>query len=254
VRIALTRAVSPRIVQCELGFIARQPIDFARAAAQHLEYERRLAAHGYAVMPIAGAPEFPDGVFVEDCAIVLDEVAIITRPGAASRQGETESVAAALESYRTLRRIKAPGTLDGGDVFRIGRKLYVGRSQRTNEEGIVNLRLILADFGYRVVPVDFHDCLHLKSAVTQIGERAVLVNPEWVDVKQFRSVDAVAVDGHEPSAANALRIDDALFHSASYPKTRHILESRGYNVEPIDVSELEKAEAGVTCCSLIFEA
>ncbi len=244
--------MSPRLGECELSFIERQPIDIARAASQHQEYERRLAAHRCTIVRAADAPDLPDSCFVEDTAVVLDEVAIITWPGAASRQRERESVAAALDPYRRLRWIEAPATLDGGDVLRVARKLYVGRSARTNEDGIVQLRMILADFGYRVIPVDFQHCLHLKSAVTQIDNDTLLMNRERVDPRQFRKFTVIDVD--EPFAANALRLGDALLHSSAYPRTRRILESRGYRVEPIDLSELEKAEAGVTCCSLIFEA
>jgi dimethylargininase len=254
VRIALTRAVSPNIAQCELSYIARQPIDADRAAAQHRDYERCLAAHGCAVIPIAPAPELPDGVFVEDCAVVLDELAILTRPGAESRQAETGSVAAALGFYRLVRAIESPATIDGGDVLRVGRKIYVGQSKRTSEDAILQLRWHVHEYGFRVIPVEFKGCLHLKSAATQIDDATLLLNPEWVAPEQFDECDIVAVDPSEPHAANALRVGDALLYSASHPATRRILEARGYHVDPIDLSELEKAEAGVTCCSLVFES
>ena len=240
-RIAITRAVSPAIGQCELSYIERRPIDFALAAVQHDEYERRLAAHGCRVVRIADAPDMPDGVCVEDTAIVMDTIAIITRPGAASRRGETESVAAALKKYRPLRSIESPATLDGGDVLVLDGKLHIGLSQRTNEAAVRQLD---------ATAVRFQNCLHLKSAVTQIAERTLLLNPDWVDRKQFPGFEVVAVE--EPFAANALRIDDTLLYSASYPRTRRLLEGRGFHVETLDLSELEKAEAGVTCCSLVF--
>lgn len=253
-RIALTRAVSPNIAQCELSYIGRQPIDADRAAAQHREYERCLASHGCAVIPIPPAPELPDGVFVEDCAVVLEELAIITRPGAESRQAETGSVAAALEFYRRVRAIEPPAIIDGGDVLRVGRKIYVGRSKRTSDDGIMQLRWHVHELGFRVVPVEFKGCLHLKSAVTQIDDNTLLLNPDWVAPEQFDDYDILDVDPTEPHAANALRVGDALLYSASHPATRRILESRGYKVDAIDLSELEKAEAGVTCCSLVFES
>jgi dimethylargininase len=235
--------VSPRIAECEISYVPRQPIDVARAALQHDEYERRLAAHGCSVIHAADALEMPDGVFVEDAALVLDDVAIITRPGAPSRRSETESVAATLERYRPLRRIEAPATLDGGDVLIVGETLYVGLSQRTN---LATLQQLDA------VPINFQNCLHLKSALTLIGDRTLLLNPEWVDAAQFDGFNIIAIDPHEPHAANALRLDDALLYSSSYPRTRAILESYGFNVETTDMSELEKAEGGVTCCSIIF--
>src|SRR5438132_5319157 len=240
-RIAITRAVSPRIGECELSYVERQPIDAARAAEQHGEYERSLAAHGCTIVRVADAPDMPDAVFVEDAAVVLDDVAIITRPGASSRRGETESVAAVLQRYRPLIRIEPPATLDGGDVLFIDRKLYVGISQRTNEAAVAQLE---------ATPIRFQNCLHLKSAVTQIGERTLLLNLDWVDPDQFAGFEIIAVD--EPFGANALRIGETLLYSASYPRTRRRLEGRGFHVDCLDLSELEKAEAGVTCCSLIF--
>jgi len=243
VRIAITRALSPEIGRCELSYIERQPIDYRRAAAQHEEYERRLAAHGCTIVHVAPAPDMPDGVFVEDAAVVLDDIAIVTRPGAESRRGETSSVAAVLKRYRKLRFVEAPATLDGGDVLAIDGKLYIGVSQRTNEAAVAQLKAIA---------VRFRNCLHLKSAVTQIDARTLLLNPEWVDGSQFRRFDVIAVDEQEPFAANALRIGDALLYSSSYPRTRRLLERRGFHVETLDLDELEKAEAGVTCCSLVF--
>jgi dimethylargininase len=248
VRLAITRAVSPTISRCELSFIERRPIDASRAAAQHEVYERRLEARGCKVVRVTEASDMPDGVFVEDAAVVLDDVAIITRPGAASRRGEIESIAEVLQQFRPLLRIAPPATLDGGDVLRLGRRLYIGLSQRTNQDALAQLR------NFDVVPVRFSDCLHLKSAVTQIDDGTLLLNPEWVDPKQFPGFEHVAVDPTEPWAANALPVGDYILYSASHPRTCRALEIRGYRVERIDVSELEKAEAGVTCCSLIFEA
>jgi dimethylargininase len=243
VRIAITRPVSPSIGQCELSYIQRQPIDFARASAQHDEYERRLAAHGLRIVRLPPAPEMPDAVFVEDDAVVLDDFAIIARPGAASRRGETASVAEALSQFRPLRFIEPPATLDGGDVLVTGGRWYVGISQRTNGAAVRQLG---------ATPIRFQNCLHLKSAVTQIAERTLLLNPEWIDAKQFSGFEIISVE--EPFAANALRIGDTLVYSASYPRTRRLLEGRGFHVETLDLSELEKAEAGVTCCSLLFSA
>jgi len=182
---------------------------------------------------------------VEDAAIVMDDIAIITRPGAASRRGETESVAEALERYRPLRRIEAPATLEGGDVLVLDQKMCIGLSQRTNMAAVQQLDAI---------PIRFQNCLHLKSAVTVIGEKTLLLNPDWVDPKQFRGFECISVNASEPFAANALRIGDTILYSASNPRTRRALEMRGFHVEQVDISELEKAEAGVTCCSLIFDA
>lgn len=235
--IALTRALSPRINECELSFLEREPIDYERAVAQHDAYERCLESLGCTVVHVDPAPEHPDGVFVEDAAVIFDHYAWITRPGADSRRGEIDSVAKALAPYRDLRYIEAPSTMDGGDVLRIGDDVFIGRSARTNFSAAV----------------EFTGCLHLKSAVTAIGPRTLLFNPEWVDVRQFGDVEAIAIDPDEPLAANALRLGDAILLGEAYRRTRRILESRGYRVVAVDISELARAEAGVTCCSLIID-
>jgi dimethylargininase len=183
---------------------------------------------------------------------VLEELAVITRPGAASRRGETASVAAALGEYRQLKCIEAPGTLDGGDVLRIGQRVYVGMSGRTNADGARQLAELLAPFGYELEGIEVRGCLHLKSAVTAVADDTVLVNPRWVDVSHFRGLKRIDVHPAEPFAANALLVDETLLCAAAAPRTRERLGALGFAVESADVSELAKAEAGVTCCSLIL--
>jgi dimethylargininase len=251
--LALTRAVPPSIVRCELTHIARVPIDVERASAQHGAYETALTRLGCTVRRLPDEPDLPDSVFVEDTAVVLDELAVVTRPGAASRRGETASVAAALRPYRPLECIRAPGTLDGGDVLRLGRSIYVGMSGRTNRDGARQLDELLAPHGYRVAGIEVRGCLHLKSAVTAVADDVILVNPRWVDADTFAASRRVEVHPDEPFAANVLRVGATLVTTASAPRTRERLESAGLIVESVDVSELAKAEAGVTCCSLIFD-
>jgi dimethylargininase len=252
--IAATRPVSPSIVHCELTHLARGPIDVARATAQHAAYEHTLTALGCAIARAPAAPEQPDAVFIEDTAIVLDEVAVITRPGAESRRAETSAVAEMLAAYRPIHSMSAPATLDGGDVLRVGRTLYVGRSGRTNDAGIEQLTKLVTPFGYEVVAVSFTGCLHLKSAVTAIGDRTLLINPAWVSPEAFPHCEVLRIDEREPHAANALRIADAVLYPAQYPRTLERLIARGLRVETTDCSELAKAEGAVTCCSLVFEA
>jgi dimethylargininase len=160
------------------------------------------------------------------------------------------SVAAALAQHRRLERIEPPGTLDGGDVLCTGKTLFVGRSGRTNEEGVAQLRALLSPFGYMVSGIPVHGCLHLKSAVTEVADGLLLVNPEWVDPADL-GARVLEVDPSEPAAANALRIGAALIYPASHPRTRERLLSAGLRVLAVDMSELEKAEGAVTCCSLI---
>lgn len=252
--LALTRAISPRIVDCELTHVERTPIDLATAETQHLAYEAALRALGCEVRRVAPAPELPDSVFIEDTAVVFDEVAVLTRPGAESRRGEVKAVETALAALRPLARIVAPGTLDGGDVLVIGREVIVGRTARTNDEGIAQLRAALAPHGYTVTAATVSGCLHLKTAVTALDDETVLMNPDWVVASEFGRFARVFVDADEPMAANVLRVGESLIHGAAYPRTRAILESLGYFPTAVDASELAKAEGAVTCCSLILSA
>jgi len=251
-RIAVTRPVPESLARCELTHLSRAPIDVEVAAAQHRQYEEALRALGCSLRRVPAAHDLPDSLFVEDVAIVLDEIAIVTRPGAASRRPERASVAAVLSEYRPLRSIAAPGTLDGGDVLRLGRTLYVGLSTRTNEDGAQQLARHVEPFGYGVECVQTAGCLHLKSAATAVDSGRVLCNPEWVDPRAFRRVEIVEVDPAEPHAANVLRLGDTILCAARHERTVSALRARGFSVCTVDVSELAKAEAGVTCCSLII--
>ena len=252
-RLALTRKVSPAMDRCELTHLARTTIDIALAEAQHLAYERCIESLGCKVESLPAEPDLPDSVFVEDAAIVLDELAVITRPGAESRRAETASLAKALEPYRPLAFIEAPGVLDGGDVLRIGKRLWVGLSGRTNAAGVQQLAAALAPHRYTVEGVPVRGCLHLKSAVTQIARDAALLNPARVDANAFPGLRALEVAPSEPMAGNALLVDDAVIYPSAFPETRRRMEVLGIRVISLDVSEIAKAEGGVTCCSLIFE-
>jgi len=251
--IAVTRPVSPSLTDCELTHLAREPIDVARAVEQHAAYERLLASLGATIVRAPAAPEHPDSVFIEDTAVVLDEVAVITRPGAPSRQGETQAVAPLLAAYRSVVAMTAPAVLDGGDVLRIGRTLYVGRSGRTNQEGVEQLQSLVGRFGYRVVPVELAGCLHLKSAVTAVSDGLLLLNPKWVSPGAFSVCETLRVDPSEAYGANALRLADSVVYPLQFPRTRDLLAERGLRVASVDCSELAKAEGAVTCCSLVFD-
>ena len=251
---AVTRAVSPALGRCELSHIERTPIDVALAITQHHQYLRALDAAGCRVLTLPEQAGLPDSVFVEDVAIVLDEVAVMTRPGAPSRRPEVASVAELLRHHRPLEAIEEPGTLDGGDVLRIDRRLYVGQSARSNTDGIAQLRKLLAAHGYAVQGVAMRHCLHLKSAVTALDEHTVLLQPAWVDRGCFADFRIIEVDPGEAHAANVLRIDDALIMPANFPRTRQRLLDAGFKVTAVDVSELQKAEGAVTCCSLVFRS
>jgi dimethylargininase len=249
--IAITRAVSPALAACELTHLDRVPIDVDRARSQHRAYEEALIEAGYLVERLDTSPRMPDSVFVEDIAIVFDELAIVTRPGAESRRVETPAVAEALSAYRPLQAIHPPGTIDGGDVLVAGRTVVVGRSSRTNEAGAGQLRQILEPLDYTVSETVVRGCLHLKSAVTWLGGQTMLANPDWIEQAVFDRFTIVEVDRSEPAAANALRLEDGVIFSSSYPRTAERIAQAGCRLRLIDVSELAKAEGAVTCCSLI---
>jgi dimethylargininase len=267
--------------------LSREPIDYARAVAQHAQYEAALRRLGCRVQRLPDAPDLPDSVFVEDTAVVFDDMAVIARPGAASRRAEVEALIAALGPHRRLACIEAPGTLDGGDVLvtsfpqragtrvggasfpqragtRVGGpggRVFVGISGRTNTEGARQLASLIAPSGLEVVPVPVSGCLHLKSAVTlarlrqgygEAGGRTTLViNPECVDVGLFDGFELIEVDPSEPAAANVLRIGTHVICAEEHPRTRARLEARGLVTQSVPAGELAKAEGGITCCSVL---
>jgi dimethylargininase len=254
---AFTRQVSPRLAECALTHLERVPIDAARARSQHDAYERALTAAGLEIIRLPDLPDDPDGVFVEDTALILDGHAIITRPGAPSRADEVGSTAAGLAGHFELHRVER-GHVDGGDVLRIGKTLHVGLSSRTDAEGVADLKSVAGRLGYHVVAAKLRDCLHLKTAATLAGHDSagtlvLLYNPAALDPGQFAGVDAMAVDASETGAANVVSVGGRIIMPAGNPRTAQRLRQRGFQLEEVDVSELQKAEAGVTCMSLISE-
>jgi dimethylargininase len=250
--IALTRDISPEIVRCELTHLVRVPIDLSRARSQHQAYERALAALGCTVERLPADIGMPDSVFIEDTAVVVDEVAVVTRPGAMARRVEIPAVADWLAGHRELALIEAPGTLDGGDVLIVGRAVFAGLSRRSNRDGIAQLRQHLAPFGYETTAVAVDGCLHLKSAVTALSDDTVLVNRAWVDAAPFSRFEIVEVEPQEPFAANVLRAPKGLLYASAFPRTLARLAARGLAVSVVDNSELAKAEGAMTCGALLI--
>lgn len=249
---AITRGVSPAFGSCQLEYLPRREIDVAKASAQHREYEARLRDLGVRVHSLAPDGNAPDSVFVEDPAIVLDEVAILTRMGTDARRKESESLADALAQFRPLRSIREPATLEGGDVMRAGKTLYVGLSRRTNREGVVQLAELVQPFEYKVVPVHVTGCMHLKTACSWLGGDRLLVNRDWIDTGAFSAFTILDVPPEESWSANVLYIREAVIVSVACPHTAELLTKIGFEVKPVDISELAKAEGGLTCMSLIF--
>lgn len=250
---AITRALSSALVRCELSFIERRPIDMEKARTQHHGYESQLAKLGANVVSLPEQAELPDSMFVEDPAVVLDEVAIICTLGTETRRKEAPTIAAALEKFRKLAHIKLPGTLEGGDVLRVGRKIFVGLSRRSNPEGIRQLAVIAGAYGYELMAVPVTGCLHLKSAVTSLGKNTLLANREWFDWKRMEGCEWVDVHDSEPHAGNALLVGETVVFPAAFPCTAEVIKQKGFTVELLDISELQKAESGLTCSSLLFD-
>jgi dimethylargininase len=249
---AITRAVSPAFVNCELSFVDRQPIDLAVAQWQHRQYEKALEQLGANVISLPAEPDLPDSMFVEDPAFVVDEFAVIMPLGAPSRRREAASLARALAPYRKLAYITAPATMEGGDLLRIGKRIYAGLSRRTNEEGLRQLTAILSPYGYEIIAVPVTGCLHLKSAVTSLGRNTLVANRAWFQNTPFAGYTWIDVAPSEPHAGNALAIAGQILFPASFPGTKDRIEAAGFPVIPIDISELQKAESGLTCSSLLL--
>ena len=251
--VAITRHVSSHFNECEITHIERTPIDINIARTQHDAYVRALADLGCQVLELPEEKDLPDSVFVEDTAFILPEVAIITRPGADSRKPEIASIIPALSPYRRLVHVSEPATVDGGDVLVIGKQIFIGMSTRSNKEAVEQLNSMLNPYGYTVRGVEMSDCLHLKTAVTRVDDKTLLINTKWVDPANFAGFGLIEIDASEPFAANCLPVQGKIIYPTTFPKTRKRLENKGYEIVPVELSELAKAEGAVTCCSLIVE-
>lgn len=251
---AIVRGVARSLDRCEVSFIDRVAIDVDRAVAEHAVYVDALVAAGVdLVCAIDADDEFPDGVFVEDCAVVFSDKALITRPGAPSRRGETRLIADAIAAHRPLIRMEDPATLDGGDVLVVNDRVFVGKSSRTNDQGVDVLRRVAG----AVTVVDVKGALHLKCAVTAIDDETLLIDRSHVDAAAFDGFDIVDTAVGEGDGANVLRVNDTLFAQRAFSKTFEKLERhrarRGLSsVRGLDMGELRKAEGALTCCSLLL--
>jgi dimethylargininase len=251
---ALTHRVSSRIKECELTFVDRSPIDLELATRQHDEYCAALRRLGVTVGELTGNDAFPDACFVEDTAIVVDEIAVICSMGVASRRGETALIESELSNYREIAHVSLPGTIEGGDVLLAGKTVFVGRSTRTNQAGCEQLARILEPFGYRVIPVRTAGSLHLKSACTAIDDETLFVNREWIELDALTGFKLVPTPAEEPWSANLLRVGRSVCMQAGFPRAAEAVGRVADQVELLDLSELRKAEAALTCSSIIFNS
>jgi dimethylargininase len=248
---ALVREVSPRLGDAELTFRDREPIDVDRALAQHAAYAATLRDLGLRIVRVPPAPEQPDGVFVEDTVVVVGGLAVLTRPGAATRRREVADVGRVLAGLGfELAAIPAPAHLDGGDVLRIGDEVVVGLSRRTDAAGAAALRDLLGDRVERVRTVAVTGALHLKTAATALPDGTIVAAPGWLAPDAFPDREVITVP--EPQGANVLLVGDTVVTTASAPRTHALIAARGFEVVPVEVGELERAEAGVTCLSVLL--
>jgi dimethylargininase len=250
--VAITRSPGPELARCELTHLDRWPIDVGRALAQHRAYQNVLRGAGIEVLELPSDPTLPDGTFVEDTAVVLDELAVIASPAPPARRNEWPAVEAALRPFRPLVRLSPTACLEGGDVVRVGRTLYVGQGGRTSAAGLRALGNVIGPLGYSVVPVRLNGCLHLKSACCGLGGYTLLVKRACVEAGALAGLRLVDVPAEEPWGANVLALPLVTLVSAAAPRTADLLRELGHPVVVLDVSEMHKAEAGLTCMSLIM--
>ena len=249
---ALVRQVGPSLSECALTHLPRLPIDPTLATEQHQAYVNTLRNAGLDVTVLPPEPSLADSVFVEDMAVILDECIIAGRASSLGRREEHAHIAAALNAIREVQSIEPPGTLEGGDVLVLGKTIFAGISSRTNDEGVRQLERLVSRHGYRVMRVGVHGCLHLKTAITCVAPGVLVANPQWIDLLPFAPYEILTVPDQEPWGANTLLINAALMVAKSASQTAELLRDRGFNVSVVDVSELQKAEAGLTCLSLVY--
>lgn len=226
--------------------------DLQLALEQHDQYIRALKLSGLQVLELEPEEAFPDSCFVEDTAVVVDELAIITNPGAASRRGEVESMIPILSGFRKPAFIQPPGTLEGGDVMQAGKHFYIGLTERTNAEGAYQLGALLSGFGYSYTAIPVTSALHLKSVVNYIGDNTFLASREFVVHPAFKKFKMVEVPDEEVYAANCLLINDKLIVPKGFESVRSAVLAMNYDVIEVDMSEFEKMDGGLSCLSLRF--
>ncbi len=248
----VTHVPSPALQECELTFVESEPIKIDKATKEHNNYCAMLEECGARVIKLDENLSLPDSVFVEDPIIVFDEVAVLTSMGVESRRKELPLLKKFFCQYRQIEQISLPAKIEGGDVLKIGKTIFVGNSARTNELGIQALSKIIEPLGYVVIPVKVTGCLHLKTGCTALDEKTILINPDWVEVTPFADYKTIKTLPQEPFGANVLPIGKTLCMNSAFPETIELVKSKGYSVVETDITEFVKAEAGLTCMSVHF--
>ncbi len=251
-KLAIVRAPASALASGERSFIEREPIQFETALQQHANYAAVLSGLGLRLLHLPAMEDFPDSVFVEDTAIILDEFAILARMGTESRSLEVHGITPILSIYREVMHLEAPASLEGGDVIVSGKKVLIGISRRSNVSGVQRVEQLTKPLGYKVTPVSVHGCLHLKTACTLLPDGRLLLNPRWVDSSALAEFSTLEIPEKEPWAACQLSVGNRCVIDERHLATIELLSREKYHVQPIPLSELAKAEAGPTCLSLIF--
>lgn len=251
-RQAITRKPGKNFAQGIRTTLSSDPPDYELILKQHESYLETLNAIGLDIIQLEPLPSFPDAYFVEDTAVVTGDVAVITNPGAESRKGEEDSIAAVLARFRQTAQIQAPGTLDGGDVLQVGTHFFIGLSERTNTEGAEQLGRILEKFGNTWTTIPVGAGLHFKSSVNYVGKNTILVTEEFADHEKLTGFDLIVVNNSEAYAANTLWVNDYLLTPKGYPDTRQKLKKMKSEIIELDTSEIRKMDGGLTCMSIRF--
>jgi len=247
---AVTRTPAHSLASCELTFVERKAINIDVAIAQHQQYRAVLASLGLNVINLPAMDAFPDSCFVEDDAVVLGDVAVLLNPGAESRREEVGLIADALADLVETVSLKGSGTIDGGDVLTVGKTCFVGISTRTSREGFESFQKTATGLGFDAIPIDTKHSLHLKTAVTSVDDETLLFNPEWLDIVDFAGFRLL--EAKEQFGANVLRVGDQILVDVAHKLTNEELTANGFDLVTTDISEFKKAEAGLTCLSLLI--
>jgi dimethylargininase len=250
---AITRGVSRKIATCQLTYRSREEVNYEKATSQLERYCELLRRWNVDLMTLTASDSYPDCCFVQDTVVMLDEVCVIASMGAPSRLGEVSEVEKLVAPFRRIRRIFSPATLDGGDVVRFGKRLFVGLSTRTNARGIAAFARIVQVFGYTVVPVAVNGGLHLTTGCGIVNDETVLLNPRWLDASAFKDLRQLHVSEEERWAANTIRVEDAVCLEEKAPRTMQLVEPYVGTIDTLDISEFRKAEGSLSCLSLIFK-
>jgi dimethylargininase len=251
--IILTRTPSNSLAQAQLTHLARVPINYELAKIQHQRYCTTLSQLVSDIQVLPALTEFPDSVFVEDVFISLPDVSILCRPGAKSRLGEVDAISTHVPNDRPAVRLESPARIDGGDVLVIGKKIFIGQSSRTNSVAIKVITEIVTPFGYSVTAVKVLGALHLKTAVTALSDDLLVMNSRWINTSVFSDWRRLCVADSEPFAGNILKIANTIFVQSTHIDTANAISAAGFQVQLIDISEFAKAEAGLTCMSVIIQ-